>query len=275
MDLRGKFSRKNDEDVDDRGRRWGRRETRANNPGEGHSGSLDASWLAPLSRQTSAASATHVSRQNLSTTLTRHRSVQSEGRYDERRSFTQRLNVFRPISANTSRTPSTNTSSNTSSSSLRSLADQAVASETAPEGPSHAHSSSTARASDPTHPPLSPLSEIPSQPVQRTNDLPVYPDQSYAVLQHQIHPNYHPSPNLRARSSHPTHHPHLSISTDYGSRSSWNNRDSTDFTHISQTAGNTPLSSPRLFSPHAAQSSMALPKKQSHLHPTHLQEPKE
>ena len=274
MDLRGRFSRKNAEDGEDRSRRHRLRSSRAN-PGEGHSGSLDASWLSPLSRQSSAASATYASRQSPShSTLTRHRSVHSDGRSEERRSFTQRLGIFRPLSANASRTSSTNTSS----SSLLSLADQSVASETAPDGtassyiPGHSHSSSTARGSDPTHPPLSPLSEIPSRNSQRPDDRPVYPDQSYAVLQRQVHPTYRPSLDLRSRSSYPSHY-HLSMSRGVGS--TWN-RGSADLSQTALTAGNTPLSSPGLFSPHAERPAMwTPPKRQSSQQETPFPKPKE
>ncbi|KAL1959230.1 hypothetical protein VTO42DRAFT_2736 [Malbranchea cinnamomea] len=286
MDFRTRFSRKHSAaDGEDRGRRRNLRDARAQ-PGDGHSKSLDVTGLAPLVRQTSAASATAASRPSSSQTLTRHRSVQSDGRSSEdRRSFAQKLNLFRPLSASTSRASSVNTSS----SSLLSLAEQAGAGEAGLEGAAnppvsgHPHASSTARAGDPTtphhhhhhqqqqqqNPPLSPLSEVPVQSAQRTNDLPVYPDQSYAVLQQQVHPTYHSPPGLRTRSSYPSQYP-LSIST----ASTWN-QGSSESSQTSRTVGNTPLSSPGLFSPRAAHSMSQPNKRQSPLHPTYLQEPKE
>ncbi|KKK13073.1 serine/threonine protein [Aspergillus ochraceoroseus] len=96
-----------------------------------------------------------------------------------------------------------------------------------------------------------------------STDYPVYPDQSYAVLQSQIHPTYQP-PFLRTRSSYPTE----TASRQGPAR-------------VSRTAGNTPLSSPGLFSvktPHVGPSSESDDEGHAsfpHLHPTHLQPPKE
>ncbi|KAL2828719.1 kinase-like domain-containing protein [Aspergillus cavernicola] len=94
-------------------------------------------------------------------------------------------------------------------------------------------------------------------------EYPVYPDQSYAVLQSQIHPTYHP-PFLRTRSSYPTE----TVPRIAQSRSA-------------RTAGNTPLSSPGLFSVKSPGLAPSLESDgedhtgTSFLHPTHLQPPKE
>ncbi|KAJ5852015.1 Calcium/calmodulin-dependent/calcium-dependent protein kinase [Penicillium soppii] len=94
---------------------------------------------------------------------------------------------------------------------------------------------------------------------QSENELPVYPDQSYASLQSQVHPTWQPpyvAPDPRPRHSYAS-----------GVR----------------TAGNTPLSSPGLFSmrypprhigtPSASDDSISTGS--SLLHPSHLQPPKE
>lgn len=98
-----------------------------------------------------------------------------------------------------------------------------------------------------------------------SQDYPVYPNQSYAMLQSQIHPTYQ-HPNLRNRSSFPSR-----IDTR-----SW-------FfpSRLSRTAANTPVSSPGLFSfkPPAPPTSSGLYNQNRtgspYLHPTHLQPPKE
>ncbi|KAL4868817.1 hypothetical protein BDV12DRAFT_93722 [Aspergillus spectabilis] len=94
-------------------------------------------------------------------------------------------------------------------------------------------------------------------------EYPVYPDQSYAVLQSQIHPTYHP-PFLRTRSSYPTE-----ATPNPGQ------------TRAARTAGNTPISSPGLFSVKPPGLTPSLESdgddhsSSSLLHPTHLQPPKE
>ncbi|KAL5337025.1 kinase-like domain-containing protein [Aspergillus crustosus] len=96
----------------------------------------------------------------------------------------------------------------------------------------------------------------------QSTEYPVYPDQSYAVLQSQIHPTYHPS--LRTRSSYPTE------ATPTPSQD-----------RAARTAGNTPISSPGLFSVKPPGLTPSLESdgddhsKNSLLHPTHLQPPKE
>ncbi|KAL4821654.1 kinase-like domain-containing protein [Aspergillus spinulosporus] len=94
-------------------------------------------------------------------------------------------------------------------------------------------------------------------------EYPVYPDQSYAVLQSQIHPTYQP-PFLRSRSSYPVDTVHKPTHSR-GAR----------------TAGNTPISSPGLFSvrtPGLTSSPGSDGEDRSgtsFLHPSHLQPPKE
>lgn len=110
-----------------------------------------------------------------------------------------------------------------------------------------------------------------------SNEFPTYPNQSYSVLQSQIYPPSYQPPFLRTRSSHPSQH---SLYTDFAmlSRSS---RDRQSPTQGSRTAGNTPASSPGLFSPRSSRSTppAGLPDEEfvtsPYLHPTHLQAPKE
>ncbi|KAL2371783.1 hypothetical protein RJ035_006156 [Blastomyces gilchristii] len=210
--------------------------------------------------------------------ISRQRGTQPDGRLEERRGLAHRLHVFpfRPHSSNASRSSSTNTSS----SSLLSLADHAglepATDYSSPYvGTSPAPQLTTPKVPESSNPPLSPLSEHPT-PSHRAghsvNDLPVYPDQSYAVLQSQVHPT-RPQPHLRSRSSYPSPYP-LSASSP-----SWATRDSGSHVLGSRTTGNTPISSPGLFS---SRSSHPSPPKTaegrasfSYLHPTHLQEPKE
>ncbi|OJJ47491.1 hypothetical protein ASPZODRAFT_150987 [Penicilliopsis zonata CBS 506.65] len=98
-------------------------------------------------------------------------------------------------------------------------------------------------------------------------DYPVYPDQSYAVLQSQVHPTYYPS-FVRSRSSYPSHTDSAVTPTTPAAR-------------VSRTAGNTPLSSPGLFSVRSPRTTPPLASDDIErigspfLHPTHLQPPKE
>ncbi|KAG0158823.1 hypothetical protein PDIDSM_6343 [Penicillium digitatum] len=90
------------------------------------------------------------------------------------------------------------------------------------------------------------------------HQLPVYPDQSYASLQSQVHPTWQP-PHLTKPDSLPRH----------------------SYARGIRTAGNTPLSSPGLFSmrhsrlgtPTASDDDVSTGS--SLLHPSHLQPPKE
>lgn len=93
-------------------------------------------------------------------------------------------------------------------------------------------------------------------------DYPVYPDQSYASLQSQVHPTWQP-PHLRTRSSYPT-------PADPIPRHA----------RVSRTAGNTPISSPGLFSMRTPTTTPPSGSEEGgigspFLHPTHLQPPKE
>lgn len=95
-------------------------------------------------------------------------------------------------------------------------------------------------------------------------EYPVYPDQSYASLQSQIHPTYQP-PHLRSRSSYPTQ-------TETAPR----------YAHVraARTAGNTPISSPGLFSMNPRTTPSLASDDEGwigspYLHPSHLQPPKE
>ena len=110
--------------------------------------------------------------------------------------------------------------------------------------------------------------------VNTGSDFPVYPDQSYAVLQSQVYPPPYQPPSLRTRNSHPSHH---SLHSDFTIPSRIP-RDHSSPTQGSRTAGNTPVSSPGLFS---GPSSRTTPSDDGgrmsalYLHPTHLQAPKE
>ncbi|KAB8072017.1 hypothetical protein BDV29DRAFT_8811 [Aspergillus leporis] len=97
-------------------------------------------------------------------------------------------------------------------------------------------------------------------------EYPVYPDQSYAVLQSQIHPTYQ-LPSIRSRNSYPSRIEVLGRLAP---------------ARASRTAGNTPISSPGLFSvrsPLRSTSSLVSDDEgrisSPYLHPTHLQPPKE
>ncbi|KXG45308.1 uncharacterized protein PGRI_042210 [Penicillium griseofulvum] len=90
------------------------------------------------------------------------------------------------------------------------------------------------------------------------HQLPVYPDQSYASLQSQVHPTWQP-PHLTEPDALPRH----------------------SYARGIRTAGNTPLSSPGLFSmrhPRKGTPSVSdddISMRSSLLHPSHLQPPKE
>ncbi|OAX83386.1 CAMKK protein kinase [Emergomyces africanus] len=197
------------------------------------------------------------------------RGLQPDGRLEERRGLAHRLHVFpfRPHSSNASRSSSTNTSS----SSLLSLADHAglepAADYSSPYfGTSPSQHSSTPRAPETSNPPLSPLSEYPTSSHRAghsVNDLPVYPDQSYAVLQSQVHPT-RIQPHLRSRSSNPSPY---SIPS---SGPSWPPQDDGSRGQGSRTAGNTPISSPGLFSSLASHTSP--PKSEAEPKETHTVE---
>ncbi|CAL5867655.1 uncharacterized protein PFLUO_LOCUS1874 [Penicillium psychrofluorescens] len=104
-----------------------------------------------------------------------------------------------------------------------------------------------------------------SRHAETQGDYPVYPDQSYASLQSQIHPTWQP-PHLRSRSSYP-------LQADAIPRVSQ--------PRVSRTAGNTPVSSPGLFSMRGSRTTPPVGSDEEgwfgspYLHPSHLQPPKE
>ncbi|KAI2788604.1 hypothetical protein POX_e06624 [Penicillium oxalicum] len=96
-------------------------------------------------------------------------------------------------------------------------------------------------------------------------EYPVYPDQSYASLQSQVHPTWGLPPHLRSHSTHST-----PASAEPLPR----------FSRTARTAGNTPVSSPGLFSMRSSRSTPLGsdeegPLSSPYLHPSHLQPPKE
>ena len=109
-------------------------------------------------------------------------------------------------------------------------------------------------------------------------DGPQYPNQSYAALQTQQYPAPHAPHILRAKSSHPTHHPGYSMShiSTFG-LSGDHHRDVMDTG--SRTVGNSPASSPGLFSPSGPPLRRSQPSDDSistpWLHYTHRQDFKE
>ncbi|ERF76155.1 hypothetical protein EPUS_01489 [Endocarpon pusillum Z07020] len=110
-------------------------------------------------------------------------------------------------------------------------------------------------------------------PPRIADDLPTYPDQSFAALHSQ-----RPAPPLRTRSSNPSQN---SLFTSF-SASPWSGRDRTNSVQGAKTAGNTPVSSPGLFSLRGPQPSnsatvaeIAGSEASPRLHPSHLLTPKE
>ncbi|KAL9115516.1 MAG: hypothetical protein Q9227_000837 [Pyrenula ochraceoflavens] len=108
------------------------------------------------------------------------------------------------------------------------------------------------------------------------HDYPFYPDQSFSALHSQIYPS-RPAPLLRTRSSHPSPH---SLYTDLSSNTRpGRDRERTSPDVASKTAGNTPTSSPGLFSPRASRSTPPAGEPgqagSPHLHPTQFQTPRE
>lgn len=104
----------------------------------------------------------------------------------------------------------------------------------------------------------------PSRQSDHQYEYPVYPDQSYASLQSQIHPTWQPL-HLRSRSSYPS--PSESLPPIHP--------------RVARTAGNTPVSSPGLFSMRSPRTTPPIGSDDEgwigspSLHPTHLQPPKE
>ncbi|KAF2266628.1 kinase-like protein [Lojkania enalia] len=116
-------------------------------------------------------------------------------------------------------------------------------------------------------------------PSKPQRDGPFYPNQSYAALQHQHYPPPYSPHILRTRSSHPSHY--SSFSTNHINTSVFSSDLVLDTMESgSRTVGNSPASSPGLFSPTTP------PLRQNHtdeqgyysspyLHHTHRQAPKE
>jgi serine/threonine protein kinase len=109
-------------------------------------------------------------------------------------------------------------------------------------------------------------------------DGPQYPNQSYAALQNQQYPAPHAPTILRAKSSHPNHHPGYSMShiSTFG-LSGEHQRDIMDTG--SRTVGNSPATSPGLFSTSGPPLRRSQPSDDSistpWLHYTHRQDFKE
>lgn len=148
-------------------------------------------------------------------------------------------------SASTSR----NSSARTSTSSLRALNEGTIVDVRSERRPNMSRKSSGLSQSD-TH----------------IRDYPVYPDQSYASLQQQVHPTS-PPPLVESRNSFQSHH-------DIRARLAQS--------RAARVAGNRPISSPGLFSlnknprPGSSLSAEEGTRVSSpYLHPTHLQPPKE
>lgn len=141
---------------------------------------------------------------------------------------------------------SRNSSARTSTSSLQALNEDTVVDARSERRPPMSRRTSALSPSD-THSP----------------DYPVYPDQSYASLQTQVHPTYQPPLTHRSHQSHHDIRARLALS------------------RAAKTAANTPVSSPGLFSlrasrpgtPYGADDGTRVSS--PYLHPTHLQPPKE
>lgn len=165
----------------------------------------------------------------------------------------------------------------TSSTSLNALGEEADT-----VGPYHGYNISRARSAqgtrsrsrprrDSMHSKSPSLSNIYS--LRTADDRPTYPDQSFAALQSQG-----PAHPLRTRSSHPSQ---SSLYTSF-SASPFAGRDRNNSSQGARTAGNTPISSPGLFSPRgprlntaAVMTENAAGHSSPHLHPSHLLTPKE
>ena len=113
----------------------------------------------------------------------------------------------------------------------------------------HSITSNNTMASPPGTATLSPNITIPPiaglAAARRRRDHPIYPNQAFSVLQSQYHPPpYLPHP-LRKRSSHPSQFASYSASAvSHRHSKEYGNADPG-----SKTAGNTPASSPKLFTP--------------------------
>ncbi|KAI9767939.1 MAG: hypothetical protein M1835_006964, partial [Candelina submexicana] len=112
--------------------------------------------------------------------------------------------------------------------------------------------------------------------VKRRRDFPVYPTQSFSVLQSQFYPPPHLPRPLRTRSSHPSHHTSFSACASPRPLPEHENM----APPASKTVGNTPASSPGLFSPPGSAPLERIVSDEGSysspfLHFTHKQQPKE
>ncbi|KAI9712626.1 MAG: hypothetical protein M1812_006806 [Candelaria pacifica] len=140
---------------------------------------------------------------------------------------------------------------------------------------------STYFVTDPTTEPRSPRTSTSSPgnnqtTTKRRRDYPVYPDQSFAALQSNFYPPPHLPRPLRTRNSHPSHHTSFSACTSPRPPQEHDNMAPLG----SKTAGNTPASSPGLFTPPgSAPLERVISDEGSYsspfLHFTHKQQPKE
>ena len=130
---------------------------------------------------------------------------------------------FMPQSSNNSRA----SSAKTSSSSLHAMNEDTVADPRPEPSSSLARSSLVRRLSQQLELSFGQSLAPKTNPVNTTADFPVYPDQSYAVLQSQVHPSPY-QPFLRGRSSHPSptenHRPYEHAFTAHGARTVGNTR---------------------------------------------------
>lgn len=151
-------------------------------------------------------------------------------------------------------------SARASSSSLQALDENAVVDSRSSDVPPPPRPSFAQRMARRFTPPSESRTSFRSSLKASTHDYPVYPDQSYAVLQSQVHPTVH-MPKLGSRNSH---------------RARFENR---DWISASRAPRNPRSLSPGLFSvnssAYATPASSDDESRVSYLHPTHLQPPKE
>lgn len=171
---------------------------------------------------------------------------------------------FLPHHSNNSRASSTKTSS----SSLQAMNEDSVSDARTEPSSALPYGASLARRLSqqldlPYNQPLAPATHA----VNTSADFPVYPDQSYAVLQSQFYPPPY-QPSLRGRSSYPApseYTKQFDLSSSHGPR----------------TVDNHPTSTPGLFAGRSARTSPSVASDDEqyrfspYLHPTHLQPPKE
>ena len=183
---------------------------------------------------------------------------------------------LRPTSQPNSRA----SSAQTSSSSLHALSEDVSLIQSDSQAVRRAPSIRSARGTSGTrrisHSKSSSISHPAAAPISIKKDHPHYPEQSFSVLQTQFN-SPRPPPHLRSRSSHPSQN---ALYTDT-STSKPQPRDRSSPVQGPRTAGNTPISSPGLFSLQTSRPLTGMTTDEAtnmnspHLHPTHLQMPKE